>query len=171
MSTSILGTRVLRVEDPRFLSGQGTFVANTSDPRLDGALYLHIVASTHAHARIQSIDVSAARRCPGVLAVYTANDIDLPAFPLEVPALLPSTIVRPLLAGDTVRYVGEPIVAILTEKRAQGPDAAEAVVIDYDPLPVIVDVERALTDEIVLHPGHGSNVVLSTLAGDLAATD
>ena len=153
---SILGNRVVRKEDPLFLTKGATYV---DDLVLDGAVHLSFVRSTMAHARITSIDVEEALTAPGVVAIYTAADVTLPPIRPEVP-ILNQAMPQPLLAGDVVRFVGEPIVAILTEDRYQGLDAAELVWVDYDPLPTIVDPEQALADEVVLHPEAGTNLAL-----------
>jgi aerobic carbon-monoxide dehydrogenase large subunit len=160
---SILGHAVQRIEDPRFLSTGATYVDDITDPLLDGAAHVHYVRSTVAHARIGSIDVSEARTAPGVLGVFTGADLEadgVGTFPPDFP-LFPPSVVRQFLATQITRYVGEPIVAIVTETRSQGPDAGELVVIDYDPLPVVVDSLAALDNEVLLFPEHGSNTVLS----------
>jgi carbon-monoxide dehydrogenase large subunit len=152
---SILGHRVLRREDPALLTSGGTYV---DDLQLPDAAYVTYVRSTIAHARIAEIDVSEAVTMPGVLAVVTAADLGLddlgPAMPM-----FNGSMTRPLLARDVVRFVGEPIVAIVTERREQGPDAAEAVFVDYDPLPALVDPLVAQDDQIVLFGEAGTNVV------------
>ena len=139
---SILGNRVLRREDPALLTTGGTYVDDIDVP---GAAFVTYVRSTMAHARLIDIDITEALAMPGVLAVVTAADLDLPDLPPATPAM-DQAMTRPLLARDVVRFVGEPIVAIVTEERDQGPDAAEAVFVDYDPLPAVVDPEAALAD-------------------------
>jgi carbon-monoxide dehydrogenase large subunit len=158
--TSILGTRVLRMEDPAFLTVGGSYIA---DLDLPGAAHVTYVRSTVAHARIAGIDVDEARKAPGVVAVFTAADIDLPPAPPAFP-LVDAAYTRPFLAIDTVRFVGEPIAVIVTETRQQGADAAELVYVDYDPLPVVVDVEDSRRGDVLLFPETGSNVVLETPA-------
>ncbi len=137
------------------LTSGGTYV---DDIDLPDAAYVTYVRSTMAHARIATIEVDEARSQPGVLAVVTAADLDFddlgPAMPM-----LNKAMTRPLLARDVVRFVGEPIVAIVTERREQGPDAVEAVFVDYDPLPALVDPRASLDDETVLHDEAGTNVV------------
>jgi carbon-monoxide dehydrogenase large subunit len=161
---SILGTRVLRVEDPKFLTTGGVYVDDLTDPRLDGAGYVTYVRSVVAHARI-TVDASAAREQPGVIAVVTGADLaDLAAPPPPMPFIAP-TLVRPWLTQDVVRYVGEPIAAIVTEDRYCGEDVAELVSVDYDPLPVVVDPREAAKDETVLHAAHGSNTALAFEVG------
>ncbi|WP_098957476.1 xanthine dehydrogenase family protein molybdopterin-binding subunit [Pseudonocardia sp. N23] len=152
---SIMGTRVVRVEDPVFLTRGATYTDDLTDERLTGALHLTLVRSPIAHATITSIDVEAAREAPGVVAVLTGADIDL-----EAPLLFagaPKQMVRPWLATERVRFVGEPVAAVLTEERYQGPDAAELVDVDYEPLPAVVDVREALKDENLLFPDAGTN--------------
>ena len=152
---SILGNRVVRTEDPRLLTVGGTFV---DDLGLEGAKWVTYVRSPVAHARIASIDTSSAETGPGVVAVFTADDIDLDYYPLDVAGLLLDTMHRPWLAAGVVRYVGEPVAAVVTDAHYQGPDAAELVDVDYEPLPVVVDAEAALSDEILLHPAVGTNL-------------
>ena len=141
----------------------GTYVDDIRDPLLDGALHVHYVRATMAHAKI-SVDATGALSMPGVVAVVTAADIaDLGSYPGDFPGS-PGTLARPWLAIDTVRYVGEPLAAILTELRGQGPDAAEMVVVDYDPLPILVSVDDAVDSPSLIHPDHGSNIALSIKA-------
>lgn len=155
---SILGNRVLRREDPKFLTVGGTYVDDVRDERLNGAAYLTFLRSTVAHARILSIDTTEAAQAPGVVGVFTAADIDV----VGVPGLpgLNQDMRRLPLASDIVRFVGEPVVAIVTEQRYQGEDAAELVFVDYDPLPPVIDMEASARDEVVLHENAGTNVVL-----------
>jgi aerobic carbon-monoxide dehydrogenase large subunit len=150
--TSILGTRVVRIEDPRLLTVGGSYVA---DLKVPDAAHLTFVRSPVAHARILEIDVSAAGAAPGVIAIFTAGDLtDLPPAPPIMPGM-PAAMARPFLADGTVRFVGEPIVAIVAETAAEGVDAAELVVIDFDPLPAVVDPEAARLDQVLLFPGTG----------------
>ncbi|NMH98087.1 xanthine dehydrogenase family protein molybdopterin-binding subunit [Pseudonocardia acidicola] len=152
---SILGTRVVRVEDPVFLTRGATYTDDLTDERLTGALHLTLVRSPLAHARITSIDVEGARQAPGVVAVITGADLDL-----EAPLLFPAAnkaMVRPWLATDVVRFVGEPVAAVLTEERYQGQDAADLVEVDYDPLPAVIDLKAAASDEVVLFPEARTN--------------
>ncbi|MEO5841989.1 MAG: xanthine dehydrogenase family protein molybdopterin-binding subunit [Acidimicrobiales bacterium] len=155
MSGSILGTRVKRIEDPKMLTEGGSYI---NDLRLEGALYVTYVRSTMAHARLRSIDVEDARSADGVVAVYTFPDLGLPPSP-PMMAFMNQAMLRPMLAHETVRFVGEPIVAILAETRQAGADAAELVMVDYDPLPVVVDPEVACNDEMLLFPEVGTNIV------------
>jgi carbon-monoxide dehydrogenase large subunit len=151
---SILGNRVVRTEDPRLLTVGGTYVG---DVRLDNAAHVTYVRSPMAHARIAGIDVSAALEAPGVLAVVTGRDVELGPYPLDFP-FLPDTMPRPFLARDVVRFVGEAVAAIVTEERQQGADADDLVVVEYEPLPIVVDPESALSGEVLLFPDVGTNV-------------
>jgi aerobic carbon-monoxide dehydrogenase large subunit len=152
---SILGTRVLRTEDPRFLTTGGVYTEDVVDERLDGACHVFFVRSPIAHARIDAIDTSAALEAPGVIAVYTGADLaDLPA----VTPGLNKQMTRAILPADKVRYVGEPVAVVVTEQAYQGEDAMELVDVDYDPLPAVVDFADALAGEVLLYEEAGSNV-------------
>jgi carbon-monoxide dehydrogenase large subunit len=156
---SILGNRVLRKEDPKFLTSGGKYVDDLNDePLLQGALHVTYVRSSVAHGRILSIDTSDAESMPGVVAVFTAASLELQ----PVPAAFNPMVARTLLASDKVRYVGEPIAAVVTETREQGVDAAEAVIADYDVLEAFVDVEAAMLSSTLVYEGAGSNVVFDT---------
>ncbi|MET0902457.1 MAG: xanthine dehydrogenase family protein molybdopterin-binding subunit [Acidimicrobiales bacterium] len=161
---SIFGNRVPRVEDPKLLTVGGTYVADLRIPELDGAGHVTYVRSTIAHAHLTSIDVSEARTAPGVLGVFTGADIDLPDLPPGTP-MFNAAMTRPYLARDKVRYVGEPVAAIVTERPEQGPDAAELVWPDYEPLPSVVDPRAARSDEVVLHEAAGTNTVVDLAFG------
>jgi len=156
---SIMGTRVLRTEDPRLLTNGGVYTDDLRVPELTGAAYVTFVRSPLAHALITGIDASAAADMPGVVAVLTAADLPVPPEGGD-----PTT--EPLLAGDRVRYVGEPVALVLTEGRYQGEDAAELVSVDYDPLPAVTSVEEALTGETLLFPGTDNNILGSGTAGE-----
>jgi carbon-monoxide dehydrogenase large subunit len=160
---SILGTRVARIEDPRFLTVGGTYVADLKDPLLDGALFAIYVRSTMAHATI-TVDVDEARNAPGVVAVYTSADIDLGSMPPAMP-MIPDTMSRPLLATDRVRFVGEPVAVVLSERQDLGIDAAEMVYVDYEPLPAVIEPEQADTNEQLLFPEAGTNCALELAFG------
>jgi aerobic carbon-monoxide dehydrogenase large subunit len=159
---SILGTRVLRTEDPRFMTTGGVYTEDLTDERLAGACHVFFVRSPVAHARIDRIDGSAALAAPGVQAVYTAADLaDLPSIEPLMAGLVNATMTRPLLATDKVRFVGEPVAAVVTEHPYQGEDAVELVDVDYDLLPAVVDFDDALSDEVLLFENAGTNVVAS----------
>ena len=166
MQVSILGTRVIRTEDPRFLTTGGVY---TDDLRLPGACHVHFARSAVAHARILSVDVSAAREAPGVIAAFTGADLaNLPTVPPPIPGMLNEHMRQPLLAQDVVRYVGEPVAVIVTEGRYQGEDAADLVDVDYEVLPPVVEAAEAdAADAAVLFPAAGTNVAATF--GDAAA--
>ena len=158
---SVLGTRVKRKEDPAFLTVGGTYTADVRDSRLDGAVHATFVRSTMGHARILQVDVDEARSAPGVVAVFTNDDLGDFAPPRSgMSGFIPDEMARPWLAADTVRFAGEPIAVVLTEHADQGEDAAELVIVDYDPLPAVVDAEEALSDTVVLFPELNTNVAL-----------
>ena len=161
---SIFGNRVPRVEDPKLLTVGGTYVSDLRIPELDGAVHATFVRSTMAHGRIVGLEVDEARAAPGVVAVFTAADVDLADLPPESPAFN-AAMTRPLLAREKVRFVGEPVAVLLTERPEQGADAAELVWPDYEPLPAVVDPAAALTDEVVLHDAAGTNLVVDLAFG------
>ena len=168
---SILGTRVVRTEDPRLLTAGGTYVDDLRVPELAQAARVTFVRSPVAHAAITGIDVSAAKDAPGVVAVLTVADMDdLPPPPPDsgltgtegAPLPLGGPWSEPLLAVDRVRFVGEPVAVVITDDRYQGEDAAELVSVDYDLLPAVVGFDGALAGESLLFPAAGSNVVCAT---------
>ncbi|HEY6499955.1 MAG TPA: xanthine dehydrogenase family protein molybdopterin-binding subunit, partial [Streptosporangiaceae bacterium] len=150
---SILGTRVVRTEDPRLLTQGGVYTDDLRIPELDGAARITFVRSPIAHARITGIDTGAALASPGVVAVLTAADMD------DIPAASGRPTTEPLLAADRVRYVGEAVAIVVTEQGYQGEDAAELVSVDYDPLPAVVDLDDALAGDTLLFDGTDSNVI------------
>jgi carbon-monoxide dehydrogenase large subunit len=167
---SILGTRVQRKEDPKFLTSGGVYADDIDDPRLDGAAQAAYVRSTVAHGVIESIDISSALEMPGVLAVHTAESLGLE--PVASPFNPASA--RTLLASDKVRYVGEPVAVVVAETLEQATDAAEMVFIDYEFLPALIDLEEALASETLIYEAAGSNAVFDTTALGLpenSATD
>jgi carbon-monoxide dehydrogenase large subunit len=150
---SVLGNRVVRREDPRFLRGEGTYVENRVVP---DALHITFVRSVFAHANI-TVDASAARELPGV-QVFTGAEVDLPPYgPPPFPGL-DKEMSRPAVARDVVRFVGDIVAIVLADSRAASVDAAEQVFVDYDPLPAVVAPADALRGEIVLFPAAGTNV-------------
>ncbi|HUY52634.1 MAG TPA: xanthine dehydrogenase family protein molybdopterin-binding subunit [Streptosporangiaceae bacterium] len=160
---SILGTRVVRTEDPRLLTAGGTYTDDLRLPELAGAGRITFVRSPMAHARITGIDTSAARKAPGVIAVLTASDLD------DVPSAGDNPTAEPLLAAGRVRYVGEAVAIVVTEDSYQGEDAAELVSVDYEPLPAVVTIGDALAGSTLLFDGTGSN--LAAAGGDPAPDD
>ena len=159
MAGSILGNRVLRKEDPKFLTTGGVYVDDMqNEPHLTGAAHVTFVRSQLAHAVINGIDISAALAAPGVIAVHTAASLNLAP---EASSYNPG-VARTLLASDRVRYVGEPVAVIVTEQANQGEDAADLVVIDYEPLEVLVDLEQAMNSSTLIYPAAGSNVAVDS---------
>src|SRR5262245_22219035 len=140
---SILGNRVTRIEDPRLLTSGGVYTADLDDPLLTGAAHVTFVRSSIAYGRIIAIDTEAARTAPGVLAVVTAADLDDVAPMSLFSPEWPQVMAQPVLARDTVRYVGEAVAAVVTELPAQGPDAAELVSVDIEPLPAVIGAREA----------------------------
>ncbi len=157
---SILGTRVQRKEDPKFLTTGGVYVDDLTDELLQGAVHVAYARSAVAHGTITSIDVDGAKEMPGVLGVYTAADLGLE----PVPSTFNPMVARTLLASDKVRYVGEPVVAVVAETLRQAVDAAELVFVDVDFLPTLVDPEAALTADTLIYDAAGSNAVFDTTA-------
>jgi carbon-monoxide dehydrogenase large subunit len=151
---SILGNSVRRREDPRLVTGNGRYV---DDQPPAGTLHAAFVRSSLAHAEIKSVDGSAAAAAPGVVAVFTAADLDLPTrVGFE---MVPAAMARPRLAEGTVRFVGEPLAVVVAESREAAADAAQLVATDLAPLEVLVDPQGALHNSPVhLFPGHASNV-------------
>src|SRR5215472_2665508 len=167
---SILGTRVVRTEDPRLLTAGGTYVDDLRIPELAQAARVTFVRSPVAHAVIAGIDASAAKNAPGVVAVLTVADMDdLPPPPPDsgltgtegAPLPLGGVWSEPLLAVDRVRFVGEPVAIVITDDRYQGEDAAELVSVDYEPLPTVVGVDAALASETPLFAGTESCVAVT----------
>jgi aerobic carbon-monoxide dehydrogenase large subunit len=156
---SILGTQVLRTEDPRFLTTGGVYADDIVDERLAGACHVFFVRSPIAHARIRSVDVGAALRAPGVVAAFTGADLaDLPLLTLPMP-MINRRMGQPPLARGVVRFVGEPVAVVVTEGAYQGEDAAELADVGYDPLPPVLDLaEAAQGSSGLLFPGADTNV-------------
>ena len=155
MPGSLLGTRVRRVEDPELLTGRATFIANL---RVEGMARAVFVRSPIAHARITGIDTAEAAKSPGVIAVFTSADLDIA--PFHGFMVLNPACARPPLADDKVRFAGEPVAVLIAENETAALDAAEHVIVDYDPLPAVADVEAAVAPGAPLQFEEiGSNVV------------
>jgi carbon-monoxide dehydrogenase large subunit len=156
--TSVIGTRVPRREDAALLTGEARFV---DDLQVPGALHAKLVRSPYAHARIRSIDSAAAAAMPGVRAVFTSAELH-DEFQAPLPCAWPVTpdMVNPPhwpLAVDEVRYAGEPVAVVLAETSATARDAMEAVVVEYEELPAVVDLEDALADTARAHSDLATN--------------
>ncbi len=158
MAGSILGTRVLRTEDPDLLLGLAEYVG---DLNLDNQVHMVFVRSEMAHAMITGIDTAAAQAAPGVVAVWTAADLGID--PFQSMATVHDDFARPALAGDRVRFVGEAIVAVVADTVTQAKDAADMVIVDYETLDAAVTAEAALADGApVLFEAHGDNIAVAT---------
>jgi carbon-monoxide dehydrogenase large subunit len=156
------GTAVRRREDPPLVKGVGTY---TDDVDAPGALHAVFVRSEVAHGRITSIDSEAAAAAPGVVGVFTAADLDLG--PMPPGPMAPDDMLRPILARDVVRFQGEAIVAVVAETRGAAVDAAELVQVEFEPLDVLVDPERALDDDAPqLFPEKGTNLAFEAPSKD-----
>ena len=160
MATQTFGERITRNEDPRFLRGEGRYL---DDIEATGALHVAFLRSPMAHARLVSVDASAARAHPGVARVYTCEDIGPLDRPLPLliphPSMTHPRTQRPL-ARDEVHYAGQVIAAVVAEDRYIAEDAAELIEVEYEPLPVVVDVEVAAAD--------GAPLVHGDVPGNLA---
>jgi len=170
MTTRWFGAPVQRVEDDRLLRGHGRF----TDDIDEGALECCFVRSPYAHARITSIDVSAARAMPGVVAVYTAAD--LPFGGVDLPLLIPHPNLtqgrtQRCLASDVVRYAGEAVAFVIAESRYVAEDAAELVQVEYEPIPVVITPEAAARADHLVHEDVPGNVAAEMLqeVGDVDA--
>lgn len=156
MTGSLLGNRVLRTEDPRLLVGAARYLA---DLPFEAPLHAVFVRSQIAHGTLLGVDCDEARTMPGVVAVWTADDLGVAAH--HGFGRIHDDFVRPPLATDRVRFVGEPVAVVLATSFAEAVDAAELVLADIEPLPAYVDAEAALADGAeMLFPEHGSNVAV-----------
>jgi aerobic carbon-monoxide dehydrogenase large subunit len=171
------GREVRRIEDAGLLAGAGRF---TDDFSLPGQTYLGFLRSPHAHARIVSIDAAAATAMPGVLAVLTGADLVAAGVkPLELAPIFTrpdgspgATPLRHALAHETVRFVGEEVVALVAETPEQAKDALEAIVIEYDELPVVTELTQATAQGAPLvWPAATGNIAAQMKHGDAAASD
>ena len=150
---SVLGNRVLRTEDPRMLTEGARYVA---DLRFDGAAHACFVRSSVASGRLVGVDTTEARAWPGVLGVFAAADLALPDLP-TIP-VVNQRMTRPVLARDAVRFVGEPVVAVVAETAAAAADAAEHVVVDIEPQAVVVALPDAAAGDTLVHQDAGTNI-------------
>src|SRR6516164_9651431 len=166
-----IGAPVKRVEDRRLLTGQGAF---TADRLVSGALHVAFRRSDHAHALISRVDTAAAAEMPGVFAIYTAQDLDDLVEPVRAPSRMKdyhATALYPLARGK-VRYVGEPVAAVLAENRYLAEDARDRIEIAYEPLATVIDPEIAIREDApLLHEEAGTNVlaVRAFVRGDVGA--
>ncbi len=156
MVAKVLGTKVLRKEDPALLSGRGRYADDLPVPV--GTLHAHVVRSPHAHAKISKIDVREALAMPGVWAVITGEDVRKLSDPFLI--ALKAPVHQWSLAVERVRYVGEPVALVVADDRYLAEDAAEKVSVDYEPLPAVVDPLAARgKDAPLLHAEARSNEI------------
>src|SRR6187455_3379037 len=172
--TSPVGKAIKRTEDPRFITGEGRYL---DDIKLQSMTHLAILRSPYAHANIRSIDTSAAKAMPGVLAVFVGADIPYNPLPMAWPAGgsagLQNNVSTPnVLAKEAVKWTGEGVAAVIAETPAQALDALELINVDWEPLPAVVDAEKATQPGAPqLHENAPNNVVFEWTVGDKAGTD
>ncbi|PKB68857.1 MAG: hypothetical protein BZY81_00420 [SAR202 cluster bacterium Io17-Chloro-G4] len=162
MTQAYIGAPITRKEDARFLTGQASYLDDIKRP---GMLHAAILRSPHAHARIINIDTKEALSMPGVWAVITHHDLPSSIQPIPVRIFDLPGLDRCLqypLAGDKVRYTGDPVAVVVADSRYIAEDALEVILVDYEPLPAIADVRDALKDDVVLHEDVGTNLTGST---------
>ncbi len=157
---AMLGTPIKRREDPRLITGQATYV---DDIKLPGMLHMVVLRSPYGHARINSINTDAARKHPGVKAVYTAEDIKGAVGNIAVAVPLGEIAngmgVRGPLAEGKVRFYGDPVAVVIAEDRYIARDARDLIEVDYEPLPAVVDMEKAMQPGApLLYEQFGTNV-------------
>ncbi|MEW6046169.1 MAG: molybdopterin cofactor-binding domain-containing protein, partial [Bacillota bacterium] len=170
---SLFGTAIRRREDPRLITGRATY---TDDIRLPGMAFAAFLRSPHAHARIKRIDTARARELPGVLAVFTAQDLDGQVGCIPTAWLVPNADLRtpphPPLAADRVRYVGDAVAVVVAEDRYTARDALDLIEVEYEPLPAVVNQEQAMEPGAPqLHAEAPGNVAFRWTCGDLAKAE
>ncbi|MGH9881668.1 MAG: xanthine dehydrogenase family protein molybdopterin-binding subunit, partial [Pyrinomonadaceae bacterium] len=165
MPSKYVGQRVKRTEDPRLIKGLAHYVDDISLP---DTLHVAFVRSVYAHARINSVDVAEALKLPGVVAVYTGKDVAGKIGPVPCASALPDLKVPDyrVLAQDKVFFVGQPIAAIVATDRYVARDAVDLVMVDYDDLPAVVDVEEAAKGGTVIHENFADNIAYRLTAGE-----
>src|SRR6188508_1227205 len=174
MATDVLGERIKRVEDPRFITGAGNYV---DDIKLASMAHMAILRSPYAHANIRSVDTTAAKAMPGVVAVFVGADIPYNPLPMAWPAGgsagIQNNVNTPrILATDSVKWTGEGVAAVVAETEAQAFDAIREIDVDYEPLPTVVDAEKATQDGAPqLHENAPNNIVFDWTVGDKDGTD
>jgi aerobic carbon-monoxide dehydrogenase large subunit len=168
MSARIFGSAIRRREDPRLLTGTGTF---TDDISLPGMVYAAMLRSPHAHARIKRIDTTRAKGAPGVVAIFTGADTAGVLKPMPCAWLIPNSNLKvaeyPVMARDVVHYVGDVVAVVVAKTAYQAVDAVEQIDVDYTPLDAVVDPQKAAAAGAVqLHESAPGNVAFHwTVAG------
>ncbi len=174
MPEPIVGAAIKRVEDPKFITGKGRFL---DDIQLTGMTHIAILRSPYAHANIRSVDTSRAASMPGVLAVITGADIPYNPLPMAWPAGgvagIRNNVNSPrVLATDSVKWTGEGVAAVVAETPEQATDALEAIRVDWEPLPAVVDMEEAIAPGAPqLHENAPNNITFEWTVGDRDGTD
>jgi carbon-monoxide dehydrogenase large subunit len=177
MSATGIGASVKRSEDIRFITGKGHYVDDINRP---GQAHAYFLRSPHAHATLNGIDLSAARKAPGVIAVFTGEDlVEDKVGPLVCGWMIHSKdgspmkgVVHPELAQGRVRYVGDAVAVVIAETTAQAEDAAEKIVVDYGVLPAVTDTAKAMdAGASQLHEAAPNNSVYNWHIGDKTTTD
>ncbi|HXI25854.1 MAG TPA: xanthine dehydrogenase family protein molybdopterin-binding subunit [Pyrinomonadaceae bacterium] len=160
-----VGKRIKRTEDPRLIKGLAHYV---DDIGLPGTLHVAFVRSMYAHARISNIDTAEALKAPGVVAVYTGKDIATKVGPVPCAAALPDLKVPDyrVLATDKALFVGHPIAAVVATDKYAARDAVDLVAVDYEELPVVVDVEKAANGGALVHESFGDNIAYKLTSGE-----
>src|SRR5258708_11266406 len=156
-----VGMPIRRTEDPRLLTGNGEY---TADRKPERALHVAFRRSEQPHADIVAIDTTKAKQAPGVLAVFTADDVAELCKPVIPVSRMPNYYATPILAlaSKKVRYVGEAVVAVIAEDRYLAEDALELIDIEYAPLEAVTDPERAVSDNApLLHEEAATNVLVA----------
>ncbi|MFL5829943.1 MAG: xanthine dehydrogenase family protein molybdopterin-binding subunit [Solirubrobacteraceae bacterium] len=154
---NVVGQRVRRREDPRFLTGKGQYV---DDLPLEETLHVTFVRSPWAHARVTSVNTDAAAALPGA-QVFSAADVDLAVLPAPPFVGADEQMYRPFLAAEKARFAGDIVAVALADTRGGSVDAAELVEVEYDPLPAVTDIEEAARDEVLLYEDLGTNTCLA----------
>src|SRR5262244_4285340 len=176
----LFGKSIKRREDPRFITGRGSYV---DDLKIPGMTYAAFVRSPHAHARIKRIDTAAAKAHPGVVAVFTGSDMKgVNSLPCgwdlrkakNIPGVVQDLTMVPHmpLTSDAARHVGDPVAVVIADSQEAAVDAAEKVQVDWEPLPAVTVTEKAAASGAPkLHDGAPGNVAFKWEIGDRAATD
>jgi aerobic carbon-monoxide dehydrogenase large subunit len=165
MPNKYVGKPIKRTEDPRLIKGLAHYV---DDIKLPDTLHVAFVRSVYAHARITSIDTSSAAAAPGVVAVYTGADIADKIGPVPCAGALPGLKVpdHRVLATGKVNFVGHPIAAVVATDKYAARDAVDLVMVDYEDLPVVVDVEAAAQGGTIIHENFGDNIAYTLTSGE-----
>ncbi len=167
MTQPVVGSRALRKEDVRLVSGRGQY---TDDIQIPGMLFAVMLRSPHAHARIVHVDTSDALRMPGVVKIYTGQDLKAVLPPVPTAWIPPDSdlkmVEHPVLAYERVRYVGDGVAMVVADSREAAEDALEAIRVEYEPLPAVYDQRQAIGEDAPqLHEDAPNNVALHWTVG------